>query len=201
MICAKLGLFSSTMLLKLFSAPLLSVVAPVVASGGVSADAAERSLQASLSCFAHNGTVASCCTAGPDPNDSVCTLLTCLEFQNGLSIRDGCSCYDIETACDLVAVLLAHVPHLATLLPDICDMTGECCADDGTTTTNVDWDFCMAETAEVMVPTMISFAQYIANQQNRDVTVPAPAAGSSSAYTAGAALALSSAFLIHTLFM
>jgi hypothetical protein len=200
MIGAKLGLFSSTMLLKLFSATLLSLAAPIVASGGASADAAERSLQASLSCFALNGTVASCCSAGPVPNDGVCTLLTCLEFQSGLSIRDGCSCYDIETACDLVAVLVAHVPYLETF-PDMCDLTGECCADDGTTTTNVDWDFCMAETAEVVIPKLIGLVQYIANQQNRDVPVPAPAAGSSSKYTPDSALALSFAFLIHTLLM
>jgi hypothetical protein len=30
----------------------------------------------------------------------------------------------------------------------MCDMVGECCADDGTTITNIDWDFCMAEAAE-----------------------------------------------------
>jgi hypothetical protein len=28
------------------------------------------------------------------------------------------------------------------------DMVGECCVYDGTTTTNVDWDFCMAEAQE-----------------------------------------------------
>ncbi len=35
-----------------------------------------------------------------------------------------------------------------TALPGMCDMVGKCCVDDGTTTTNIDWDFCMSEAQE-----------------------------------------------------
>ena len=132
------------MLFKLSSAIILSLGAPEIVAGGASADTAKRSLQASVSCLANDGTYASCCpTQGVDPNDGVCTLLSCLEIDSGL-IRDGCSCYDIEKACDQLALFALVV----AALPDMCDMVGECCVDDGTTTTNVEWDFCMAEAQE-----------------------------------------------------
>ena len=86
------------MFLKFSSVTLLSLAAPLIVAGGASADTAERSLQAS-------------------------TLLSCLEFGSGLSIRDGCSCHDIATACRSRS--------------DLCDLVGECCVDDVTTTTNL----------------------------------------------------------------
>ena len=105
---------------------------------------------ASLTCLALNGTVASCCTEDDVPNDGVCSILSCLD---GLSIRDGCSCYDIEAGCDLLAAYVADIANARNItditdISDMCDMVGECCADDGTTITNIDWDFCMAEAAE-----------------------------------------------------
>ena len=136
------------MFLKISSSIILSIAAPIIAAGGSSGDFIERSLQSSLACLALNGTVASCCPEGADPNDGVCTGLSCLD---GLKIRDGCSCYDIETACEQVA----------TYAPDMCDMVGECCADDGTTTNNVDWDFCMSEAAETTGFVMPDFAALI----------------------------------------
>jgi hypothetical protein len=131
------------MLLKTSFTILISLAAPKNVVIGASADTAERSLQASVQCLANNGTFASCCpTQGVDPNDGMCTLLSCL---NGLLIRDGCLCHDIEEACN-------QLDAFATLgfaaLPGMCNMVGECCFDDGTTTTNVDWDFCMAEAQE-----------------------------------------------------
>jgi hypothetical protein len=197
------------MFFKLFSTILLSLAAP-------SADAAERSLQASLACFALNGTVASCCPDGANAYDGVCTLVSCLEFQSGLSIRDGCSCYDIAKACDQVVALAT----LVASLPDMCDSVGECCADDGTTTTNVDWDFCMAEAAEAESFTMPDFSTLIPSGLSDlgipgfptgsttattvptaapTAPVPVSASGRSSKFAADAALALSFAFLIHTL--
>ena len=123
-------------------------MAPKIVAGSQSADATNRSLQASASCLANNGTYASCCPAqGVDPNDGVCTHLSCLEIKCRLSIRDGCSCYDIEKASDQLAMFATVV----TALPDMCDMVGECCVDDGATITNVDWDFCMAEAQEAGV--------------------------------------------------
>ena len=146
------------MLCKLSSAILLSLGAPKIVAGGASADTAKRSLQASVSCLANEGTYASCCpTQGVDPNDGVCTLLSCLEIESGLSIRDGCSCYDIEKACDQLALFALVV----AALPDMCDMVGECCVDDGTTTTNVDWDFCMAEGQEAGKFTLPDFASLV----------------------------------------
>ena len=133
------------MFLKFSSVTLLSLAAPLIVAGGASGATAKRSLQASVSCLANNGTYASCCPVeGVDPNDGVCTLLSCLEMESGLSIRDGCSCREIEKACDQLAVFATGF----AALPDMCDMAGECCVDDGTTTTNVDWDFCMAEAQE-----------------------------------------------------
>jgi hypothetical protein len=130
---------------KLSSAILLYLAATTIIAVGASADTAERTLQASASCLANNGTYASCCPAGGvDPNDGLCTLLSCLEIESGLTIRDGCSCYDIAKACDQLSLFATVV----AALPDMCDMVGECCVDDGATTTNVDWDFCMAEAQE-----------------------------------------------------
>ena len=133
-------------------------MAPKIVAGSQSADATNRSLQASASCLANNGTYASCCPAqGVDPNDGVCTHLSCLEIKCRLSIRDGCSCYDIEKASDQLAMFATVV----TALPDMCDMVGECCVDDGATITNVDWDFCMAEAQEAGNFTLPDFAALI----------------------------------------
>ncbi len=122
---------------------LLSLVAPKNVVGGASADTAERLLQTSVQCLANNRTFASCCpTQGVDLNNRMCTLLLCL---NGLLIRDGCSCHNIEEACNQLAVFVTTgFPSL----PGMCDMVSECCINNGTTTTNVDWDFCKAEAQE-----------------------------------------------------
>jgi len=105
---------------------------------------------ASLTCLALNGTVASCCTEDDVPNDGVCSILSCLD---GLSIRDGCSCYDIEAGCDQLAAYVTDFANAMDItnitdIADMCDMVGECCADDGTTITNIEWEFCMAEAVE-----------------------------------------------------
>ena len=134
------------MFLKLSSAIFLHLAAPIIVAVDVPV--------ASLTCLALGGRVASCCTEGTIPNDGVCAILSCLD---GLSIRDGCSCYDIETGCeqlagivtDIIAETATDTAYEAVKdIADMCDMVGECCADDGTTL-NIDWDFCMAEAAEV----------------------------------------------------
>ncbi len=131
------------MFLKLSSAIFLSLSAPIrglpdlVPTGSI----------ASLTCLALNGTVASCCIEEDDPKDGVCAILSCLD---GLSIRDGCSCYDIEAGCDLLAAYVTDFANATDItdIADMCDMVGECCADDGSTITNIEWEFCMAEAVE-----------------------------------------------------
>ncbi|KAL3805979.1 hypothetical protein ACHAW5_006586 [Stephanodiscus triporus] len=139
--------------------------------------------------------------------------MSCLNFQSGLSIRDGCSCLDIAKACDQVVALTTVVANL----PDMCDSVGECCADDGTTTTNVDWDFCMAEAAEAESFVMPDFSTLIPGGLS-DLGIPGISTGSTPATTmpttapttapvpvsasgrsSDAAFAFSFAFLIHTL--
>jgi hypothetical protein len=175
------------MFLKLSSTILLSFAAPKIVAGGASADTAERSLQASVPCLANNGTFASCCpTQGVDPNDGMCTLLSCLD---GLSIRDGCSCHDIEEACDQLAVFATSF----AALPGMCDMVGECCVDDGTTTRNVDWDFCMAEAQEAGNFTLPDLAALVPSGLpvfDDDGANTTAFAGSSSKFAANTALAL-----------
>ena len=63
--------------------------------------------QNAIACLASSGDFETCCPAidqtalSADPNDGVCTLLGCLDLEV-LSLRDGCSGSDIDTACDQV---------------------------------------------------------------------------------------------------
>ncbi len=122
---------------------------------------------ASLTCLALNSTVASCCPEGAFPKDGVCTILSCLD---GLSIREGCSCYDIEKACELLVGYATDIAGAATDIADataediidMCDMVSECCTEDGTTATNLVWGSCMeeavdeaAEAANFTVPNIV----------------------------------------------
>ena len=127
----------------------LALALAIAASAPASASAAEqRVLQDSVACLATGGDFAACCPAaseGADPDDGVCTLLTCLDLSGGgASIRDVCSCADIVAGCEQVAAFAGVVPQL----PDMCASVGACCADDGATTTNADWDACMAKAEE-----------------------------------------------------
>ena len=130
------------MYLKLSTAIILSLSAPIIVAIDVPV--------ASLMCLALDGTVASCCTEDAFTYDGVCAILSCLD---GLSIRDGCSCYDIEAGCDLLAAYVTDFANAMDItnitdIADMCDMVSECCADDGTTITNIEWEFCMAEAVE-----------------------------------------------------
>lgn len=137
------------MRLSLSLALALAIALAIAASAPASASAAEqRVLQDSVACLATGGDFAACCPAaseGADPDDGVCTLLTCLDLSGGgASIRDVCSCADIVAGCEQVAAFAGVVPQL----PDMCASVGACCADDGATTTNADWDACMAKAEE-----------------------------------------------------
>jgi hypothetical protein len=117
-------------------------------------------------------------------------------MESGLSIRDGCLCHDIEKACDQLAVFATGF----TALPDMCDMFGECCINNGTTTTNVDWDFCMAEAQEVGNFTLPDFAVLVPGGLpvfNDDYQHKNESAGSSSNYAAKTALAFIGSSLIY----
>ena len=132
--------------MRLSLALSLAIAAGASASASASvASAGQRDLQDSVACLATGGDFASCCPAGgADPDDGVCTLLTCLDLSGGgASIRDACSCADIVTGCGGVAAFAGVVPQL----PDMCASVGTCCADDGSTA-NGDWDACMAEAEE-----------------------------------------------------
>jgi hypothetical protein len=131
------------MFLKTSFTILISLAAPKNVVIGASADTAERLLQTSVQCLANNRTFASCCpTQGVNPNKDMCTLLLCL---GGLLIRDGCLCCNIKEACDRWDTFAMTG---FTALPGMCDMVRKCCVDNGTTTTNIDWDFCMSEAQE-----------------------------------------------------
>ena len=133
------------------SRALSLALAIAIAAGSSASDSApvaavgQCDLQDSVACLATGGDFATCCpTGGGDPNDGVCTLLTCLDLSGGgASIRDECSCADIVAGCDGVAAFAGVVQQL----PDMCASVGTCCADDGTTT-NGDWDACMAKAEE-----------------------------------------------------
>jgi hypothetical protein len=115
------------------------------------------------------------------------TLLSCLD---GLLIRDGCSCHDIEEVCNQLAVF-ARMGFLA--LPSMCNMVGECCINNGTTTTNVDWDFCMTEAQEAGnftlpdLATLVPGGLSVFDDDGANTNV---AAGSSSKYATNMVLAL-----------
>jgi hypothetical protein len=138
--------------MRLSLALALAIAIAIAASAPVSASAGEqRDLQDSVACLATGGDFAACCPAaseGADPDDGVCTLLTCLDLSGGgASIRDVCSCADVVAGCGQVAAFAGVVPQL----PDMCASVGACCADDdgdGATTANADWDACMAEAEE-----------------------------------------------------
>ena len=132
--------------MRLSLALSLAIAAGASASASAPASAGgRRDLQDSVACLATGGDFASCCPAGvADPDDGVCTLLTCLDLSGGgASIRDVCTCADVATGCGGVAAFAGVVPQL----PDMCASVGTCCADDGATS-NDDWDACMAEAGE-----------------------------------------------------
>jgi hypothetical protein len=103
--------------------------------------------QDSIACLASSGDFATCCPnylLGSDPNDGVCTLLTCLELGDvDLSLRSNCDCADVVFGCEQVMPYSSIVPQL----PDMCAAVSSCCAsggDDGTTA-NDEWDGCMSD--------------------------------------------------------
>jgi hypothetical protein len=141
-----------------------------------------------MPCQANNGTFASCCpTQGVNPNKDMCTLLLCL---GGLLIRDGCLCCNIKEACDRWDTFAMTG---FTALPGMCDMVRKCCVDNGTTTTNIDWDFCMLEAQEAGNFTLPDLATLIPSGLlvfDGDGSNTNAAAGSSSKYAMNTGLAL-----------
>lgn len=101
-------------------------------------------LPTSISCLLGGSDVAICCpnfitkTPATD-NDGVCSLLGCLNLggDDDKFLNDGCTCTDIATACDSVALLSSMVSNL----PEACESATTCCQ---TGTSNDDWDTCMS---------------------------------------------------------
>ncbi|KAL3761975.1 hypothetical protein ACHAW5_006681 [Stephanodiscus triporus] len=130
----------------------LAAIAIVVLAAGVvpasaSASSGRRRLQAeSIACLVGGDDYATCCpSSGPDPDDGVCTLLTCLELEGDISLRDACACEDVVAACDQVAMFASVVDEL----PDMCASVSGCCGGEEGVVDNATWDSCMAE-AEAM---------------------------------------------------
>lgn len=95
----------------------------------------QRELQASVACIAAGGEFTNCCPS-KDPDDGVCTLLwPCIDVDE-VSVRDGCACDEIETACDQVGLLGAAVEGV----PELCGKVDECCESE---TNNGDFNACL----------------------------------------------------------
>ena len=118
-------------------------------------------LPTSISCLLGGSDVAICCpnfiskTPATD-NDGVCSLLGCLNLggdDDKLKINDECTCTDIASACDSVALLSFMVSNL----PEACESATTCCQ---TGTSNDDWDKCMSS---VQVP---DFSSYLPDNPN-----------------------------------
>ncbi len=111
---------------QISSAIFLSLAAPIIIVADV---------PVALTCLALHGMVASCCTKSNIPKDSVSAILSCLD---GLSIHDGCSCYNIEKSWDLQATYVTDITNAMDTeetekdITDMCNMVSKCYAKDGT---------------------------------------------------------------------
>lgn len=156
----------STMLLKqLLPVAFFSIMTFVVASDtALSARAAiiDRALSSFILCLASGAEFNDCCPSGANPNDGACTLLSCVNFDNdNVTIRDTCDCSQIEVACGQVAMfadLVANLSEMCIAVDNCCDDGGDDGADStlyaknvidfATTTSNSEFDRCMATTIE-----------------------------------------------------
>ena len=126
-------------------------------------------LPTSISCLLGGSDVAICCpnfitrTPATD-NDGVCSLLGCLNLggDDDKFLNDGCTCTDIATACDSVALLSSMVSNL----PEACESATTCCQ---TETSNDDWDTCMST---VQAP---DFSSYLPDNPNHKEKTESPA--------------------------
>jgi hypothetical protein len=123
-------------------------------------------LPTSISCLLGGSDVAICCpnfiskTPATD-NDGVCSLLGCLNLggDDDKFLNDGCTCTDIASACDSVALLSSMVSNL----PEACESATMCCLKG---TSNDDWDTCMST---VQVP---DFSSYLPEMTGAPVSSP-----------------------------
>ena len=97
---------------------------------------AAAAVPASVMCIASGKEFLECCPAA-DPNDGICTLLWCFDYDE-ISIRDGCGCSQIETSCTQVAMFADIVDGLG----EMCSAVDDCCVDDDDTD-NDTFDTCL----------------------------------------------------------
>lgn len=123
-------------------------------------------LPTSISCLLGGSDVAACCPnfiskTPATGNDGVCSLLGCLilEGDDDKFLNDECTCTDIATACDSVALLSSMVSNL----PEACESANACCL---TGTSNDDWNTCMST---VQVP---DFSSYLPGMTEAPVSSP-----------------------------
>ena len=125
-------------------------------------------LPTTISCLLGGSDVAICCpnfiskTPATD-NDGVCSLLGCLNLggDDDKFLNDECTCTDIATACDSVALLSFMVSNL----PEACESATTCCQ---TGTNNDDWDTCMST---VHLP---DFSSYLPDNPNHKEKTESP---------------------------
>lgn len=91
---------------------------------------------ASVMCIAGGKEFLECCPEA-DPNDGICTLLWCFDYDE-ISIRDGCGCSQIETSCTQVAMFADIVEGLG----EMCAAVDDCCVGDDDTD-NDTFDTCL----------------------------------------------------------
>ncbi|KAL3815519.1 hypothetical protein ACHAXA_007375 [Cyclostephanos tholiformis] len=126
-----------------------SILIPAVGSGhqgSIIGISSRRDLQNSIACLASGSSdFYGCCPnylSGADPDDGVCTLLTCLELGSDmLSLRSNCACDDIVSGCEQVAPYSSIVGEL----PDMCVAVSSCCTVEDGGTSNENWDNCMTQ--------------------------------------------------------
>lgn len=93
----------------------------------------DRRLQfdGALGCLTLGGDLTSCCPTGGD--DPICSLLGCADLgafgaEEGLNVKDGCTCEDISGFCDsdLPGTFEAFAPGLTS----ICTGVSDCCTKE-----------------------------------------------------------------------
>mmetsp|Transcript_34208 Transcript_34208/g.82709 ORF Transcript_34208/g.82709 Transcript_34208/m.82709 type:complete len:206 (-) Transcript_34208:175-792(-) len=137
--------FITTMTPKLSVASILSLAAYAVCISASATDSHshrqnERALQASVGCLKSGTDAPECCPAA-DPNDGICTLLHCMNF-DGMTLNDECTCEQIETSCRQLSMFAWLVRGWA----ETCSGINHCCvseSDGGGTTSNEDFDDCI----------------------------------------------------------
>jgi len=97
---------------------------------------AAAAVPASVMCIAGGKEFLECCPEA-DPNDGICTLLWCFDYDE-ISIRDGCGCSQIETSCTQVAMFADIVEGLG----EMCSAVDDCCVGDDDTD-NDTFDTCL----------------------------------------------------------